>query len=263
MTLYAVGQDEGKYAPVHKLASMIWGRQPSGTSTLYLGYGVWLAIGFALLAGALSGVLAGLMVAAVGVQPIVATLALMIGLRGVAVIMNGAAAKPINDPTILGLGLDQVFGLPKMFWIAAVLVLVVAFLVRFTRFGRQLVAIGDNRRASALAGVPVKRILMIVYILSGVFAALAGILITGHGAEADPANYGFNYELSAITAVVVGGTPLSGGKIRVLGTVAGAAFMQLLSATLVQHNVANSYAQMIEAGIICVAVYAARGRSAR
>jgi ribose/xylose/arabinose/galactoside ABC-type transport system permease subunit len=230
---------------------------------LYLGYGAGFAIVASLLAGAVTGVLAGVMVAVVNVQPIVATLSLMIGIRGVAVIVNGASAKQVLDPTILGLGSDQLFGIPKMAYIALVLVLVVGFVVRYTRFGRQLVAIGDNRRASQLAGLPVKRVLLTVYVISGVFAALAGLLITGYGAEADPSNYGLNYELSAITAVVVGGTPLSGGRIRVLGTVAGAVFMQLLTATLVQNNVANSYAQLIEAGIICGAVYLARGRAGR
>ena len=230
---------------------------------LYLGYGVGFAIISALVAGAVSGVIAGVMVAVVNVQPIVATLALMIGLRGIAVILNGASAKSITDPTIDGLGLDLLGGVPKMAWIALILVLAVGFVVRYTRFGRQLVAIGDNRRASQLAGLPVKRVLLIVYIVSGVLAALAGILITGYGAEADPANYGLNYELSAITAVVVGGTPLTGGRIRVLGTVAGALFMQLLTATLVQHNIANSYAQIVQAVIIVGAVYLARGRSGR
>ena len=230
---------------------------------LYLGYGVWLAIGSALVAGAVSGLIAGFMVAVVNVQPIVATLALMIGLRGIAVILNGASAKPISDATIDGLGLDLLGGVPKMAWIALVLVCVVGFVVKYTRFGRQLVAIGDNRRASQLAGLPVKRILLSVYVISGVLAALAGILLTGYGAEADPSNYGLNFELSAITAVVVGGTPLSGGKIRVVGTVAGALFMQLLTATLVQHNIANSYAQIVQAVIIVGAVYLARGRSGR
>lgn len=228
---------------------------------IYLGYGPWVAMLAALVAGAVSGLVAGFMVAVVNVQPIVATLSLMIGLRGLAVMMNGASAKPISDPTINGLGLNLLAGIPKMAWLALIIVLIVAFVVRYTRFGRQLVAIGDNRRASQLAGLPVKRVLLIVYIVSGVLAALAGILITGYGAEADPANYGLNYELSAITAVVVGGTPLNGGKIKVLGTVAGAAFMQLLTATLVQHNVANSYAQIVQAVIIVGAVYLARGRS--
>jgi len=230
---------------------------------VYLGYGPWFAMIAALVAGAASGLVAGFMVAVVRVQPIVATLALMIGLRGVAVMVNGASAIPISDPTIGGLGLDLLAGVPKMAWIALVLVLLVGFLVRYTRFGRQLVAIGDNRRASQLAGLPVKRVLLTVYVISGVLAALAGILITGYGAEADPANYGLNYELAAITAVVVGGTPLTGGRIKVFGTVAGALFIQLLTATLVQHNVANSYAQLVQAVIIIGAVYLARGRSGR
>ena len=230
---------------------------------LYLGYGAWPAIGAALVGGLASGAVAGAMVAFARVQPIVATLALMIGLRGLAVIMNGATAKPVTDGTILGLGLDSWLGIPQMAWLAAILVALVAFLVRRTTFGRQLMAIGDNRAASALAGLPVRRVLLTVYVISGVLAAFSGVLIVGHGGYSDPSNYGLNYELNAITAVVVGGTPLSGGKVRVLGTVAGALFMQLISATLIQHNVKSSYEQMIEAVIIIVAVYAARGRSSR
>jgi ribose/xylose/arabinose/galactoside ABC-type transport system permease subunit len=230
---------------------------------LYLGYGAFAAIGTALLAGALSGVVSGSLVAFAGVQPIVATLALMIGLRGFAVILNGASAKTVTNSFIDNLGVANWLGIPQMAWIAAVLVAVVAFLVGRTTFGRQLVAIGDNREASTLAGLPVRRVLMTVYVLSGVFAAMAGILIVGNGGYADPANYGLNYELSAITAVVVGGTPLSGGRVRVVGTVAGAVLMQLIAATLIQHDIKASYEQMVEAAIIIVAVWAARGRSGR
>ncbi len=230
---------------------------------LYLGYGAFAAIGTALIAGALSGIVSGSLVAFAGVQPIVATLALMIGLRGFAVILNGASAKTVTNSFIDNLGVANWLGIPQMAWIAAVLVAGVAFLVGRTTFGRQLVAIGDNREASALAGLPVRRVLMTVYVLSGVFAAMAGILIVGNGGYADPANYGLNYELSAITAVVVGGTPLSGGRVRVIGTVAGAVLMQLIAATLIQHDIKASYEQMVEAAIIIVAVWAARGRSGR
>jgi ribose transport system permease protein len=230
---------------------------------LYLGYNAYIAIAVCVVGGIVAGSISGLMVAMAKVQPIVATLALMIGLRGVAVIFNGNQAKPVSDPTFNAIGIDSVGGVPIMLIIAIVAVLIVAFVVRRTTFGRQLVAVGDNRAASALAGLPVRRVLLTVYIVSGVLAALAGVMLVGHGAEADPANQGLNIELSAITAVVVGGTPLTGGRIRVLGTVAGAVFMQLLSATLIQHNVRNSYAQMAEAVIICLAVYAARDRSNR
>ncbi len=230
---------------------------------LYLGYSVWVAIALSLAAGAVSGVIAGGLVAFGRVQPIVATLALMIGLRGFAVILNGATAKTVTDSTIVNLGVGDLLGIPQMAWVAAVLIAVVAFLVHRTTFGRQLRAVGDNRAASALAGLPVRRVLIIVYVVSGVFAAIAGILVVGYGGYADPANYGLNYELSAITAVVVGGTPLTGGKVRVLGTVAGAVFMQLISATLIQHNIKASYEQIVEAAIIIGAVYAARGRAGR
>jgi ribose/xylose/arabinose/galactoside ABC-type transport system permease subunit len=235
----------------------------SAAIPLYLGYGPWLAILVALVAGAISGVVAGSLVAFARVQPIVATLAIMIGLRGLAVMLNGASAKSVTDPTLLGLGLNSWFGVPQMAVIALVLVLIVVFVVHRTTFGRQLMAIGDNREASLLSGLPVRRVLMTVYIASGILAALAGVFLVGHGGYADPANYGLNYELSAITAVVVGGTPLSGGRIRVLGTVAGAVFMQLITATLIQHNIKASYEQMVEALIIIGAVYAARGRTGR
>jgi ribose/xylose/arabinose/galactoside ABC-type transport system permease subunit len=225
---------------------------------LYLGYQAGIAIVICLIGGAVAGLVSGSMVAFGKVQPIVATLAMMIGLRGVAVIFNGNQAKPVNDDTLNAIGLGDVAGVPIMLVIAVVAVLVVLFLVRGTTFGRQLVAVGDNRVASALAGLPVRRVLLLVYLISGVLAAAAGVLTVGHGAEADPANQGLDIELAAITAVVVGGTPLSGGRVRVIGTVAGALFMQLLSATLIQHNVPNSYAQIVEAIIIGLAVYAAR-----
>jgi len=230
---------------------------------LYIGYGPVPAIALALLLGAAAGLVGGAMVAFAGVQPIVATLSLMIGLRGVAELMNGAAAKPVADATILDLGERNLAGVPLMAWIALAATGVVAYTVRRTTFGRQLVAIGDNKRASLLAGLPVRRVLVTVYVLSGVLAALVGVLIVGHGAEADPANQGLNMELSAITAVVVGGTPLSGGRVRVLGTVAGAMFMQLASAVLIQHNAPTSTTQIVEAVLICLAVYVSRERGTR
>jgi len=230
---------------------------------LYIGYGSWPALGIALLLGAASGVVGGAMVAFAGVQPIVATLSLMIGLRGLAEMMNGDAAKPVSDATLLSLGEHSALGVPLMAWVALGAAVVVGLVMRSTTFGRRLVAIGDNRRASRLAGLPVRRVLITVYVVSGILAALAGVLIVGHGAEADPANQGLNMELNAITAVVVGGTPLSGGRVRVLGTVAGALFMQLITAVLTQHNVHASSTQIVEAAIICFAVYASRERGTR
>ncbi|MEU2927298.1 ABC transporter permease [Streptomyces sp. NPDC007251] len=230
---------------------------------LYAGYGLGGVLLVALLIGAGSGAVGGAMVAFTRIQPIVATLSLMIGVRGLAEIINGNSAKPVTQSGVLGLGSRIIVGLPEMAWIAAVCALLTGLLVRRTTFGRQLVAVGDNRQAAWLSGLPVRRVLITVYVVSGVLAALAGVLVVGHGAEADPANQGLNMELNAITAVVVGGTPLSGGRVRVLGTVAGALFMQLITAVLTQHNVHTSYTQIVEAAIICCAVYASQERGTR
>ncbi|MGQ5634745.1 MULTISPECIES: ABC transporter permease [unclassified Streptomyces] len=230
---------------------------------LYAGYGLGGVLLVALLIGAASGAVGGAMVAFARIQPIVATLSLMIGVRGLAEIINGNSAKPVTQSGVLGLGSRVIGGLPEMAWLAAVCALLTGLLVRRTTFGRQLVAVGDNRQAAWLSGLPVRRVLITVYVVSGVLAALAGVLVVGHGAEADPANQGLNMELNAITAVVVGGTPLSGGRVRVLGTVAGALFMQLITAVLTQHNVHTSYTQIVEAAIICCAVYASQERGTR
>jgi galactofuranose transport system permease protein len=230
---------------------------------LYLGFGMWPAVAMALLAGVAAGVLNGTLVAFVGLQPIVATLALLVAGRGIALVLADGQLKQIRNPDLLALGSDQVFGIPLVALIAAVLAILVGATVHRTTYGRQLVAIGGNRPAAYLAGLPVRRVLLITYVLCAVFAALAGVLATARLTASDPSAIGNLMELSAITAVVVGGTPLTGGRIRVLGTVAGALLMQLLRATLIKHDLPDSAAQIVQALIILVAVYIARQRRTR
>jgi len=229
---------------------------------LYLGYGALPAIAMALLAGAVVGAAGGSLVAYVGVQPIVATLALLVGVRGLANVLV-PQLREFRNPDLIALGGESIAGIPIIVIVAVVLTLVVAFVVRRTTFGRHVVAIGGNRAASELSGLPVKRVLLIVYVISGVLAAVAGVLATARLQASDPTSLGLYMELSAITAVVVGGTPLTGGRIRVLGTVMGALLMQLLSATLIKHNLPQSWTQMVQAAIILAAVYATRERGKR
>lgn len=230
---------------------------------LYLGYGAAVAVIVALVVGLLAGTFNGLLVARLGIQPIVATLALLVGGRGLALLIAGGQLVDVRDPALLFLGDGDVAGIPVVVLIAAVLAVLTGLVVAGTTFGRRLVAVGDNRVACILAGLPVRRVLVGVYAISGTLAALAGVLATARLGAGDPANTGLLFELSAITAVVVGGTPLSGGQVRILGTVAGALLMQLLRATLIKNNLPDSVAQMVQAVIIIVAVYAARDRSSR
>jgi len=230
---------------------------------LYLGYGVFAAIGVSLLAGIAVGLINGVLVARVGLQPIVATLALFVGGRGLALVISGGQLKDVRNDDLIFLGSGDFLGLPMLVWIAAVLVLVVAFVVRRTVFGRRLLAIGGNRPATELAGVPVRRVLIMVYVICSVLAAIAGLLAVARIQSSDASAVGLLIELSAITAVVVGGTPLTGGRVRVLGTVAGALLMQLVVATMIKHNLQPSTTEMVQAAIILIAVYAARERKSR
>jgi ribose transport system permease protein len=230
---------------------------------LYLGYGVVAAIVVSLLAGVAVGLINGTLVARVGLQPIVATLALFVGGRGLALVISGGQLKDIRNDELIFLGAGDLLGVPMLVWIAALLVLIVAFVVRRTVFGRRLLAIGGNRPATELAGVPVRRVLITVYVICSVLAAIAGLLAVARIQSSDASSVGLLIELSAITAVVVGGTPLTGGRVRVLGTVAGALLMQLVVATMIKHNLPSSLTEMVQAAIILVAVYAARERKAR
>lgn len=226
---------------------------------LYIGYGSVLALLIAILAGALAGLLSGILVSLVGLQPIVATLAVMVGGRGLANVIGGSI-KSIGDPGIVTLGSGSVLGVPFSVIIAIVVVVLVAFLMRKTTFGLFVEAIGGNKRAAELAGVRIKSVLLTVYIVSGILAAIAAIIVAARTQASDPKTLGLLMELDAIAAVVIGGTPLSGGKVRVLGTVAGALLMQLITSTLVAHDFPDSVAQMVQAVVVIAAVLAQVGR---
>lgn len=232
---------------------------------LYIGYGFVPAALVALAFGAVVGLINGAVIAFIGVQPIVATLALMVAGRGVALLIAGEQLRAIGDPVLLALGRSslfegQPFRIPYAVLVAALLVAAVAVLVNRTTFGKQLLAVGGNRRAARLAGLPVNRVLLVVYLLSALLAATAGLIGTARLGASVPSTIGNLIELSAITAVVVGGTPLSGGSVKIAGTVAGALLLQLITATLVKHDVPDSYSQIAQAVIILVAVYLQRGR---
>ncbi|WP_086828375.1 ABC transporter permease [Allokutzneria sp. NRRL B-24872] len=228
---------------------------------MYLGYGPVVAVVICLAVGAAAGLLNGSLVAFIGVQPIVATLALLVGGRGLALVISGGQLREVRNPEIRELGAGSVLGVPYTVLVAVVLVVLVSLLVGRTTFGRQLVAVGGNPRAAEFAGLPVKRVLLGVYVLAGVLAAVAGVLATARLTASDPSRLGELIELSAITAVVVGGTPLTGGRVRVLGTVAGAVLMQLITATLIKNDVPASVAQMAQALIIVAAVLVQRERT--
>jgi galactofuranose transport system permease protein len=217
----------------------------SAVVPLYLGYSWPVAVLVALLFCGLAGLLNGFLVAYVGMQPIVATLALFVGGRGFAQVLVDGQLQTISNGSFLSLWRAAPLGIPLPVIIAAVMAVLVGLVVKRTTFGRYVLAVGGNRTASYL---------------SGLFAGIAGTLATARLAAGDPSQIGLLIELDAIAAVVIGGTPLTGGRVSIAGTVAGALLMLVISATFVMNNLPPTYAQILKAAIIVLAVYIQQGR---
>lgn len=207
----------------------------------------------ALLVGGLLGAFNGLVITRFKVPPFVATLGMMTIARGLTMLYTGGF--PITG---LGSGFEYVgtgwlLGIPMPVWVALVLIVLFAFIMRRTRTGRYIYAIGGNERASLLSGIRTDRVVLLVYTLAGILSAVAGLLVTARLDSAQP-NAGSGYELDAIAAVVIGGASLSGGKGSIWGTVVGALIIGVLNNGLVLLNVSPFWQQVVKGLVILLAV---------
>ena len=229
--------------------------------------GLALAIVVPLLVTTLCGLFNGTLITRCGLQPIIATLVLFLGGRGIAqLIVNGELREFRNlgsplVPSFEFIGLGQIAGVRFQIIIMAAVVMLAAWVLRATTFGRYVLATGGNPSAARLAGVPVRRVLLAVYCISGLLAGLAGLIVVAINRSADPHRVGEYMELDAIAAVAVGGTPLSGGRATILGTLIGALIIQLLRFTLIAHNIQDGITRMVIAVAIVIAVLAQRQRA--
>lgn len=225
--------------------------------------GTLVAIPIVLAVATLIGAFNGLLVTRFKVQPIVATLITLITIRGVAeVTVNGFQFAFLSAPIVSWMS-GNLFGfLPRQIIIMVIVVAIFAWLMRATSFGRYLLAAGGNQAAARLAGVPVNRILITVYAICGLLAGVAGLAFIAFDSAANPVTDGVGMELDAIAAVAVGGTPLTGGRATILGTVVGAIFIQLIRQTLVALNVPDDIASVIIGILIVLAVFLQRQRKA-
>lgn len=220
------------------------------------------AIVLALLACAAVGLANGLVVARLGIQPFIATLATMIGVRGL------AKWYTANENVDIGFGDDRAARFADMFAakglvIASYVATAVLFWVVLTRtvFGRHMRAVGDNPLAARYAGLPVRRVQVWVYALSGLLAGIAGVLFAAENHQGNP-NAGVAYELDAIAAVVIGGTRLAGGQGTIVGTVIGTLIMGVLTNMLRLNNIDSNLEMMIKAVLIVLAAALQRRKAA-
>lgn len=213
-----------------------------------------------LVLGGAIGLINGVMVARLGVAPFIATLGMLYVARGAGLLMSDGATFPnlVGVPEYGNQGFPLLsagvfLGVPVPIWILIVVAALAAFVAKRTPFGRRVYAVGGNERAALLSGVRVQRIKMAVYALSGICAALVGLIVASDLVAAHPAS-GETFELSAIAAVVLGGASLSGGRGTIGGTIIGACVIGILGDGMVMMGVSEFWQMVIKGSVIVAAV---------
>ncbi|MDR1767243.1 MAG: ribose ABC transporter permease [Propionibacteriaceae bacterium] len=219
-----------------------------------------VAVGGGIVIGALVGALSGGFIALLAMPPFIVTLGAMTYVRGFAYTSTGGLPVIASDLSYECFGNCYVSVVPTPVILMLIVYLLIWFLLERTKFGRHVYAVGGNPEAARLAGISVRRVLIWVYTIAGATAGLAGIIFSARVMSAQP-NGGQSYEMDAITAVVLGGTALAGGRGRITGTLIGAIIIGVLSNGLVLMNV-PTFTQMIVKGfviILAVAIDSIRG----
>lgn len=216
-----------------------------------------VAVVGALALGAAIGGVTGIIVAKGKVQAFIATLVMMLLLRGVTRVYTDGS--PINTgfsdnaDLFSWFGIGRPFGIPTPIWLMMIVFLSAWYLLHHTRLGRYIYALGGNESATRLSGISVDKIKIIVYSLCGLLAALASVIEVARLSSAQPMA-GNGYELDAIAAVVLGGTSLAGGKGRIIGTLIGALILGFLNNALNLLGISSNYQMIVKAVVILLAV---------
>ncbi len=223
---------------------------------IYLGIALGIFIPI-LIAGAF-GLFNGWLINRFSIQPIIATLVLFIAGRGIAQVSTNGDLQVFKVPEFQAIAIGRVLGVPFQVWIMFAVVVAATWVLKRTVFGRQVLAVGGNEEAARLSGVPVKRVKLIVYAVSGFCSGIAGLIVIAMNSAADANLIGLGMELDAIAAVAVGGTLLTGGRASIMGTLLGALIIQLVRYTLLANGVPDAAALVVKAGLIIVAVWLQR-----
>lgn len=216
-----------------------------------------VAVVGALALGAAIGGVTGIIVAKGKVQAFIATLVMMLLLRGITRVYTDGS--PINTgfsdnaDLFSWFGIGRPFGIPTPIWLMMIVFLSAWYLLHHTRLGRYIYALGGNESATRLSGISVDKIKIIVYALCGLLAALASVIEVARLSSAQPMA-GNGYELDAIAAVVLGGTSLAGGKGRIIGTLIGALILGFLNNALNLLGISSNYQMIVKAVVILLAV---------
>lgn len=213
---------------------------------------VWIALLAAVIVGIMCGLWNGILVAVFDIQPMVATLILLTVGRGIAQLITGGQILTIDNEIYGYLGSGFLLGLPFPIFIGAAILLIMVYMKKRTAMGIFLESIGSNMTASKFAGIQPKKIILLVYTICGVCAAIAGIIVSANVSSADANNAGLWIELDAILAVVIGGTSMRGGRYFLGGTVVGALFIQTLSTTIYSVGINPQIIMVVKAVVVII-----------
>ncbi|PZQ95618.1 MAG: sugar ABC transporter permease [Cereibacter sphaeroides] len=214
------------------------------------GWPASIAVVVALSVGLVCGLWNGVLVTILEMQPIIATLVLMVAGRGLAQLVTEGSIVTFSDPVLIFIGTGSLFGFPMPVVIAFVLMIATTLLVRRTALGLMIEAIGVNRSAARFAGISSRVLLILVYAFAGLCAAIAGLIVAGDIRGADANNAGLWLELDAILAVVIGGTSLLGGRFSIPMSVLGAMIIQAMNTGILISGFSPEFNLVVKSAVI-------------
>jgi simple sugar transport system permease protein len=232
------------------VVALMIGGSFSATGNVQSAHPLWVALATALAVAAACGLWNGLLVVKAGMQPIVATLILMVAGRGIAQLLTGGQIITVYYPPFFVLGNGYLLGLPVALWIAGTLWAALQLAMSRTALGLFVRSIGGNPEAARVAGVRSSTITLCVYTFCGLAAGVAGLIVSSNVKSADANNAGQLLELDAILAVTLGGTALTGGRFSLTGTVIGALIIQTLTSMIYSLGVPPEVNLVVKAALV-------------
>ncbi len=234
----------------------------SGAVTVRLftsGIGWAPSLGCGIAAAALCGVFNGFLISRFRIQPIIVTLVVMIAGRGLARRIQAEPVTPLESTPFGSFGLYKIAGVvPVQIVILVAAIAIMLLIVKKTVFAKRVEAVGDNPRAARLVGIDTFTTTIGVYVACSGLCAIAGIMAAARSGELNAAQLGRFIELDALAAVAIGGTPFSGGKARILGTVVGAIVVGLVEVIVTMNHIPSDYSKVVKALIVVAAMWAQR-----
>jgi ribose/xylose/arabinose/galactoside ABC-type transport system permease subunit len=223
-----------------------------GVQTYVTFFPMPIAIIVALILATFIGLWNGFLVSRVGMQPIIATLILMVAGRGIAQLLTNGQIITIYYKPYFFIGTGFLFGIPFSVYIAALVVIGTIIITRKTAIGMFIESVGINPVAARLSGIDAKNIILIIYAFCGLCAGIAGLIVSSNVKSADGIHAGELFELDAILAVAIGGTSISGGKFYLMGSVIGALIIQTLKTTIYSVGVPPEINLVVEAMVVFI-----------